>query len=185
MASALALSPGNVSYHFARRADLVSALVDRLSEANEPLGSVTISDFEQMLARYSQTLRQQYDHRGVVIALPSLMDSGAEMRRRYRQTERRRFTQQRAQLAELRALGHLHATDDEIDRLVTHIALIARFWLPEYRTTHRQRSIDTVISHYVGLIADLFVPYAAGGGRDVLTAHVAAILPLPGAAQAG
>lgn len=172
VARELGISPGNVTYHFGRREDLVLALADELSSRNAPLGEIVPRHFRDLLERYRRTLQHQYDHRGIVIALPHLVETYAGMRRSYRTTETTRLDQQRRQLAHLRELGLLDADDDTLDRLVAHIALVARFWLAEYRTTFDRWPIGDVISHYLSLIAGLLLPYAVGTGRDELRLYL-------------
>lgn len=178
IARVLDLSPGNVSYHFARKADLVVALGDELSARNAPLGELAPRTFDELLARYRPALRHQYEHRGIVLALPHLIETYPEMRRRYRQVERSRSHQQREQLAGLRDAGRLLVTEEDLDRLVAHIALVARFWLAEYRTTFYRRAVDDVIDHYLALIAGLLLPYASPEGRAELEPHLASMLHL-------
>lgn len=172
VARELGISPGNVSYHFAKREDLILALAAELSARNEPLGEMVPLSFGDLLERYRRTLQHQYDHRGIVIAWPHLVETYASMRRDYRATERTRMAQQRRQLAHLRDLGRLDADDDTLDRLVAHIALVARFWLAEYRTTFDRWPIGDVISHYLSLIAGLLLPYAAETGREELRPYL-------------
>lgn len=161
-----------MTYHFGKREDLVLALAEELSSRNAPLGEIVPLHFGDLLERYRRALQHQYDHRGIVIALPHLVETYAAMRRDYRKTEQTRIAQQRLQLAHLRDLGLLDASDDTLDRLVAHIALVARFWLAEYRTTFDRWPIGDVISHYLSLIAGLLLPYAAGTGPDELDRHL-------------
>lgn len=165
VAQELDISPGNVSYHFPRREDLIIALAAELSTRNTPLGEIVPHTFGDLLERYRRTLQHQHEHRGLVVALPHLLESYPTMRRNYRRTEATRIEQQRRQLAHLRDIGLLDADEVTLDRLVAHIVLVARFWLAEYRTTFDRWRVADVISHYLSLIAGLLLPYASDAGR--------------------
>jgi AcrR family transcriptional regulator len=179
VAKALDLSPGNVSYHFARKVDLVLALSAELSDRNQPLGELVPTSLDALLERYRSVLRHQHEHRGIVVALPHLIETYPEMRRRYRQTERQRFQQQREQIAALMGAGLLTLDDDDLDRLVATIVLVARFWLAEYRTTFARYPVEQVIGHYLGIIAGILAPHASRAGRAQLVPYLAGVVPLP------
>lgn len=172
VANELGISPGNVSYHFAKRENLILGLADELSSRNAPLGDIIPHDFGDLLERYRRTLEHQYEHRGLVVALPHLIQTFDDMRRTYRQTEATRVAQQRTQLEHLRSNGLLEADNDTIDRLVAHIVLVARFWLAEYHTTFDRWPIHEVIAHYLSLIAGLLLPYANDQHRAELDPYL-------------
>lgn len=168
VADALELSPGNVSYHFPRRADLALAMAKELSERNEPLSVPTPETAGDLIELYRARLLNQYSFRGIVIALPTLIESSPEVCKVYRETERTRFRQQRSQIAGLRESGRLDADDHDIDRLLSHIGFIGRFWLAEYRTSFRSCAVDRVVDHYLALIADVLATCATAVGQREL-----------------
>lgn len=178
LAKELDLSPGNVSYHFPRKADVLAALSEQLSARNEPLGEIVPENLGDLLERYRQALRHQYEHRGLVVALPHLIETYPDIRRRYREVERQRFAQQRDQLVALRQAGRVEVDDEGLERVVALISLVARFWLAEYRTTYYRRAIDEVIGHYLALIAGILSPYATPTGAGELAPYLAARLHL-------
>ncbi|MEZ5380935.1 MAG: TetR/AcrR family transcriptional regulator [Microthrixaceae bacterium] len=137
------------------------------------------SNLTELLERFRQALRHQYEHRGVVVAPAHLIETYPEMRRSYRAVERTRYRQQREQLRALVDLGSLRLDPDETERLLANIALVARFWLAEYRTTHYRHAIDEVIDHYLALIAGLLDPYASESGAAELTPYLAAMIKIP------
>lgn len=179
VARALDLSPGNVSYHFPRKADLVLALSAELSDRNQPLGELVPTSLDALLERYRTVLRHQHEYRGIVVALPHLLETYPELRRRYRHTERQRFQQQRDQVAALVATGLLTVDADELDRLVATIVLVARFWLAEYRTTFARHPVEQVIGHYLAIIGGVLAPHASREGRSQVDPYLDGVLPLP------
>lgn len=179
VADTLELSPGNVSYHFPRRADLALAMAKQLSDQNDPLNEPSPETAGDLIELYRARLLNQHSFRGLVIALPTLMVSYPEVRKVYRETERTRFRQQRSQLAGLRVSGRLDADDADLDRLLSHIGFIARFWLAEYRTSYRSCAVDDVVDHYLALIADVLATCATPLGQLELDEFRSHRLPLP------
>lgn len=168
VADDLALSPGNVSYHFRRKEDLVAALVARHGERNSRhLGReiATLGDFLEM---FRELFRGQYEFRGLVLALPDIMETFEDIRAHYRRVESARRHAQFTLLAGLRARGALKGSDQDLSRLVSHITLIARFWIGEARVSYSKYGEPRIVAHYLALIADNLRPYATHAGRAEL-----------------
>lgn len=154
VATELGLSPGNVSYHFRRKEDLILGLVELHSANNRQRMSARPETLEAFLELWGTLFRHQHRFRGLVVALPDLVESYESMCSHYSAVETQRRQGIYALLATLRSNGEIEATDDEIWRVVSHITLIARFWIAEARVSYKKQSVDRIVGHYQALIAD-------------------------------
>lgn len=168
VAEDLGLSPGNVTYHFARKETLVAALTERLGDHNRGHLDREIASVGDFLERFRELFHGQYAFRGLVIALPDVLATFEELRASYRRTQKIRRQQLRALLVGLRDREELTATDDELARVVAHLTLIGRFWIAEARVSYSQYSEARIVGHYLALIADTLVPYATSASRREL-----------------
>ena len=172
VAEHLALSPGNVSYHFRRKEDLVAALVARQGERNSRHFDREVATLADFLELFRELFRGQYEFRGLVLALPDIMETFEDIRTHYRRVESTRRQALFALLAGLRARGALEGSDQVLSRLVSHVTLIARFWIGEARVSYGKYGEQRIIAHYLALIADNLVPYATHAGRAELEPYL-------------
>jgi len=168
LAAELGLSPGNVSYYFRRKAELVAALAQRLGDSNSGRFRRPVADVGEFLEVFRETFVVHLHYRGLVLALPDLCETFPEIGRDYRAREKDRRQALFEQLASLRRQEHLSASDEDLRRVVAHLTLIGRFWLAEARLSHRSVAQSRIIDHYLALIADNLLPYAAGDARRTL-----------------
>ena len=172
VAEDLALSPGNVSYHFRRKEDLVAALVARHGERNRQHFDREVATLGDFLELFREVFRGQYEFRGLVLALPDIMETFEDIRTHYRRVESTRRHAQFTLLAGLRARGALEGTDQELSRLVSHVTLIARFWIGEARVSYSKYGEQRIIGHYLALIADTLRPYVTQATRADLEPYL-------------
>jgi len=172
VADDLALSPGNVSYHFRRKEDLVAALVARHGERNSQRFNREVATLGDFLELFRELFRGQYEFRGLVLALPDIMETFEAIRTNYRRVESTRRQAQFSLLAGLRAQGALEGSDQDLSRLVSHITLIARFWIGEARVSYSKYGEQRIIAHYLALIADNLVPHVPRSRRAELTPYL-------------
>jgi hypothetical protein len=57
---------------------------------------------------------------------------------------------------------------NDIDFLVSTIALIARFWISEASISSKDKSENAQIDHYLNMIARIFLPYTTARGKKEL-----------------
>jgi len=55
--------------------------------------------------------------------------------------------------------------DNDIDFLVSTLALISRFWISEAAVSFRHLSPDGQINHYLSIIARLLLPYSTAKAK--------------------
>jgi AcrR family transcriptional regulator len=172
VAEDLGLSPGNVSYHFPRKESLVAELVARHGAGNQRRLAREVASFDEFFDLFRDLFRNQYEHRGLVLALPDIMETFEQLRGDYRKVESSRRQRLFALLVSLREHGVLSGTDRELSRVVSHVTLIARFWIGESRVSYSKHGQDRVFAHYLALIADVVQPYTSAAHRDELAPYL-------------
>lgn len=172
VAEDLALSPGNVSYHFPRKESLVLALVMRHGERNERRLRREVSTLGDFLEMFRELFRGQQQYRGLLLALPDIMETFMEIRQHYRRVEKTRRQRLLGLLVELRQRRVLVAQDRDLSRLVSHITFIARFWIAEARVSYAKQGEQRVVGHYLALIADAMASYASASARADLEPYL-------------
>ena len=179
LARSLELSPGNVSYHFPRKEDLVRAAMGELRADNAaalsslPVGDTVAAFLARLHVAMENQLRWRCIPRGIVHVVESFPELGAE----YRATERARRDTLRDALVALRERGELDATFDEpaAARVVATCSLVARFWLSEQRLSFPDTPEADLVPHYLALVAQALLPHATARGRRALTPVLAGV----------
>lgn len=172
VADDLALSPGNVSYHFPRKESLLLALAKRHGAQNERRLQPAIATVEDFLEMFRALFQGQLQYRGLVLALPDLMETFAEIRQHYRRVEKARRRRVLGLLVELRERRVLLTKDRDLSRLVSHIAFIGRFWIAEARVSYARHGEQRIVGHYLALIADAIAPHASASARADLEPYL-------------
>ena len=115
LARDLDLSPGNVSYHFPRKQDLVRALMDELRERNAEAheGAPNDGTFEGFLARTRTIFLTQHAYRCLAGSIVHVTDAYPEIARDYRTVDRDRRRSLASQLRALERAGELDGPEDE------------------------------------------------------------------------
>lgn len=172
LARDLGLSPGNLTYHFGTKEDLLLAIGERLSERNaRALVSGAHPDgLDELLANLRDVFRTQVEFRCLVLAVVHLHDHYPAMAARYRVNQIARIDGFRAMLRHLAARGSLAPGlgPADMDRLVGTISLVGRFWLSETWLDHRDRPVDEMIDHYLAVLAGALHASATAKGREEL-----------------
>ncbi len=171
VAEDLGLSPGNVSYHFRRKEDLIAALAEQHSGQNRAQFDHTPHTLAELLEMFRALFHRQYQHRGLMLALPDMMETFEAIRTTYRRTERTRRQRLFDQFTTLRERNLLAGSDRELQHLVAHVMLAARFWIGEARVSYNRHGEARIIGHYVALLADLLRPHATRAGQAELARY--------------
>jgi len=158
LARELGMKAGHITYYFPTRDDLVAALADRLRQRND--ATIRLPEHPSpsaYMAMLRQALQNQHEFRCLMMSLPNLLAHNPKLAAGYvgaTEKERRRVI--RTYLGELRAAGYLRADveDDELDRTVSLIALVARAWVGDASISFRDQSPEWCMDHYLSIIAD-------------------------------
>lgn len=179
LARDLALSPGNVSYHFPRKQDLVEALMAEHGARNAALieDLARAPHLADLLESYRRIFEGQYEYRFLLRSIVQQVELDPEIDARYAATdaERRRAL---ARVFTAMVGGDLRAdtSTEAIDRIVGTCTLVARFWVSEMRLSFRAAPVARVIDHYLAIIAHAVSPVATGAARRSLAPYLEGVL---------
>lgn len=179
LARDLGLSPGNVSYHFPRKQDLVLALMDELASRNEAtVGDLAgAADLADLLRRYRATFEAQYEYRGITRAIVPLVESDPAIAERHRAGAAARRAGLHRAFAAMVGRDLRPDTDRAtLARLVASCSITARFWSGEALLSFPDVPVDRVIDHYVALLAHALWGPATSEGRAALAPFLAGVL---------
>lgn len=179
LARALGLSPGNVSYHFPKKEDLVRAAMAELRAENAAaLAALPAGDtLTAFFARFEAAMHNQLRWRCLVRALVHILEAYPTLGAEYRATERARRETLHDALMALRGRGEVDATLDEAAcaRIVATCSLVARFWLSEHRVRFPDAREDDTVPHHLSVVAQSLVPHVTARGRRALAPLLAGV----------
>ena len=170
LAAALDMRVGNVTYYFPTKDDLVNRLSVDLGEENNKtivaLDEVTMISFFGMLR---QVFHNHLKYRCLMLSFVHLMERNPIIAKRYGKVQSKRNETWSTNVLALKKAKYITTeTQEEIDFLVSTIALIARFWISEAAISYKAHSEDEQIAHYLNMIARIFLPYATAKGKKEL-----------------
>lgn len=182
LARDLGLSPGNVSYYFPKKQDLIAALMDELAARNTAnvadLG--VASDLSDLLGRYRSTFEAQYDYRFLARAIVHIVESYPGLAARYREVEGKRRQGLTAALDTMVGTElHRDTGEETLALVVGTFTLVARFWLSEARISFPDTEPHDLIDHYIAILAHTLWGPATASGRRSLRPLLAGILVKP------
>lgn len=168
IAKALGMSPGNLSYHFPRKEDLIFELIGQLSALNDQAYRDYFAG-EPSLSRYLRTMQvvfnNQYNYRGLVLAgQRDVQNYLALVGYDYRNTELKRLQTLREILQNLIHNRQLDQERTDLDFLINFLSLFARFWIQESLLSQRFTDARTTIHHYLKLLVKQFSLFATPSG---------------------
>jgi AcrR family transcriptional regulator len=180
LARELGLSPGNVSYYFPTKDDIVIEITKRLSEENNKLfqqveQDLTLTSFIEL---FVAAFHNHYTFRCIFTSFVHLMKHYPAMSAGYIEVQRKRRTILTKDIQELSSLGYLKRdiSKEDVAYLVITISHFARFWVQEAEVLMSIHSTDRVIRHYAGMIARALLPYSTAKGRLQLEPFTAQVI---------
>lgn len=156
LARELAISPGNLTYYFKKKEDVLAALLEQFAARN----SQTIESYLQQEPTNANFLRlmrnifeNQFMYRGVYVGnqfFPVVVEKKIFD---YQGVVTKRKAVYQEILTSLGNAGHLHVDDKDISFLLSFITLFGRFWITEATLFDKSPNKDEVIDHYLSLFA--------------------------------
>lgn len=175
IARELQISPGNLSYHFSRKEDILFALLSDFSERNSQWyadylgGQPTAGRFLQML---EHIFENQYHYRGVYIGNQVVQ---AEIQQKggfdYQAVAEKRKETYRQIFEELHRAEQLTVREADISFLVSFITLFARFWITEAMLFNKSPEREPTIRHYLSLVAWQLSLFATARGMEEISPY--------------
>ena len=166
----LNISPGNMSYYFPKKEDLVSELLEDYTAVNEEAFNEyfayegTLFGFMQLMEK---VLHNQYRFRGIFVGFEeNLGKANAELMSISDSVRwHNRFDRI---LMELSQNGQLRAQQEDIDFLVSSINFIRRYWMIEAFVDRKDDPAEEVVAHYLALISKQLSLYGTFMGKRSL-----------------
>lgn len=170
IARQLDISPGNLTYHFKKKEDILVALLQDFSLENTGhynRFSEAAPDIFEFLHLMRNILHTQFHFRGVyignqVVQAALLGNQNFE----YKSVAAKRIESFRAIFSDLRNVGHLKVSDEDIEFLVSFITLFGRFWISEATLFNNNPDRQKTIHHYLSLLAKELSLFATGMGKE-------------------
>ncbi len=174
LARALQISPGNLSYHFSRKDDIIVEILKRLRVANNKAyreyqeGAATLERFFVLLR---QVFQNQYDFRGItLLSVRQIFKDLSALGFDYDAVQKKRKAFFRNTFQAFIEDGRLkeEREREDIEFLVSVMTLIGRFWLSESQVSFRNWEREKVIDYYLRLLARHFLLFATEkGAREI------------------
>lgn len=157
LARELGISPGNLTYYFKKKEDVLAALLNQFSIRN----TKTIENYLQLEPTNANFLRlmrkifeNQFMYRGVyvgnqffpvVVVEKKIFD--------YQSVVKKRMAIYQEILYSLGKAGHLQVDDKDVTFMVSFITLFGRFWITEATLFNKSPDKNEIIEHYLSLLA--------------------------------
>lgn len=168
IARSMEISPGNLSYHFPKKEDLILTLLDAYSRSNSDYyseyteGASTIGRFLQL---FSSIFHNQYKYRGVFVGNQEINQMIKTRNFDYAEIEKGRKEILESIFRNLEKSGQIKANDEDVKFLVSFMTLFGRFWIQEAFLLPRNQSQKSIISHYLGMLKHQLSLFATSKGR--------------------
>lgn len=166
----LDMSPGNLSYHFPKKDDLLFAIMKSYSKLNDQRFAqyeAQTKDLKSFLAFMETNLTWQFKHRGVILATrmvaDRMMESKSEDFAKIHQTRRSSI---RSIIIGLQNTDQINLLEDDVDFLVNIFGLIGRFGMQEAFLYQIDRNEKEVVAHYLNLMARQLYNFATPLGKE-------------------
>lgn len=155
IARALEISPGNMSYHFPKKEDVILALMEKMSEGN----SICFEAYGQkepsllsFIALYEAVFTNQFAYRGLLIGNTEFEEV---LKNRYvqKRTYEKRINQLRNMVIGLRNKGLLYLAEPDQEMFLAFLAFFGRSWIHEsFLFQQENASVKATIQRYINLL---------------------------------
>ncbi|HLT94182.1 MAG TPA: TetR/AcrR family transcriptional regulator [Membranihabitans sp.] len=170
IAAAVDISPGNLSYHFPKKDDILRALLENFSIESTKCYEKYHSEVPilfNVLKLLKNVFHVQYRYRGVYIGNQYVQQLLEEDNRfNYEDIVKQRlgaFSKIFCGLADNR---QLILKKGDLDFLLAEISLFGRFWISESLLSDKNREESNAVNIYVALFAKLFSLFATDEGKS-------------------
>ena len=154
IARALEISPGNLSYHFPKKEDVILALMEKMSEGNticfEAYAQKEAS-LQSFIALYEELFTNQYAYRGLLIGNTEF-EEVLRKRYAYSKTYEKRVSLLNNILIGLRNKGLLHLAESDQEMFLSFLAFFGRSWIHESFIYQQNVTPAETIKHYISLL---------------------------------
>ena len=157
LARELEISPGNLTYYFKKKEDVLVALLNQFAVKNSQTMD-TYLQLESSNANFLDLMRKivenQFMFRGVIVGnqfFPVVVLEKKVFDYPSVVAKRKKGFQEIISL--LGKTGHLKVDAKDVSFLVSFITLFGRFWITEATLVNKSPNKDEIIDHYISLFA--------------------------------
>ncbi|MBZ0180803.1 MAG: TetR/AcrR family transcriptional regulator [Melioribacteraceae bacterium] len=170
IARRLDISPGNLSYHFNKKEDILFELLRNFSNENNQY----YEEFDRsektnknLLKMLKNIFHNQFRFRGIFIGNQLIQRELQENKGfDYSKIAEKRIESFRNILQQLVNHNQLKIDKSEIEFLLSFFSLFNRFWLAEAFLLRKERNENKVIKHYLSVLAKQLSLFSTKKGRD-------------------
>ena len=164
IAARLAISPGNLYYHFANKEEIVLCLYERIEAQLEailaPRDGPQAQSFDTVLRYLDDVFGHLWEFRFFYRDVNSLLHEVPGLRERYRDLAERVRVRSRAIFDSMVTAGWMDATPEQLDLLTTNAWILLTQWFTHRQIMDRRRAIQSAdirdgIRHFVALFSPL------------------------------
>lgn len=163
IATRLAISPGNLYYHFANKEEIVLCLYERIETQLEAILAPrdgTAQSFDTVLRYLDDVFGHLWEFRFFYRDVNSLLRDVPGLKERYRDLAERVRVRSRAIFDSMVAAGWMEATPEQLDLLTTNAWIVLTQWFTHRQLVDRRRTIQSAdiregIRHFVALFSPL------------------------------
>lgn len=172
IARALNISPGNMSYHFPKKEDLLFELLRNYSSSNRAYRQEYLHEeitLQKFIELFRRMFKNQYQHRGIFTELVQvgrlLSDSTAY---NYSEGQQERVNDFERIISALQESGQLVEGETNRQYLLSFLTLFGRFWISEALLFQPNAKESEVIEHYIDQLRHQLMLYATESGKKLL-----------------
>jgi len=161
------MSPGNLSYHFKKKEDLLAEILEKYSQRNSSIRAEYKADsphFGRFMFMVLRIFGNQYDHRGVlseIVEVNRLLRTVSDQD--YGSSQSTRVAEFSNLLKGLQESGSMRQGQDALNETLRLLTLYGRFWIAE-AFLNMQDERENVIQEYATVLAKLLRHYATEQG---------------------
>ncbi len=164
----LKISPGNLSYHFHRKEDILFRLLENFSAANDGHYKAYLADTpsnENFLRLMNTIFHNQFSYRGVYIGNQSIQQElQTSDSINYENIAKARQSTFRTIFTDLTVHQQLQTDPSDVEYLTSYMTLFGRFWISEAILVYKEKIGPFVISHYLSMLAKQLSLFATEAG---------------------
>jgi AcrR family transcriptional regulator len=164
IAAHLAISPGNLYYHFRNKEDIILSIYEEYARSllleTLPPVSVAVKPFDSLILYMDSVFQTTMKFRFFYSNLPVLLDKNPSLREKYVEVQQSIAERVSQLLVSLRSAEIINFADDELADIVSILRLINTFWV----SFHQTQTIDNEVNDsvfYQGVLKILVIlrPY--------------------------
>lgn len=170
LARSMGMSPGNLSYHFPRREDLILGLLERFKMINDRIIAGYRSenpDLESYMEMQRSLFHERYNYRGLFAGQLEIKDILVK-EYDYARIERTRRASIFEMLGGLEECGDLLLGESNRGYMVDFLSFFNRFWLMEASLSYSDESSEEVVDRYLERLAKQWNLFATDQGEKKL-----------------